>query len=117
MWLYVGLVAVVCAAVPATVWLKRAGDRVWLEHVLGHKPQRQVTVTLVADVEPFVRAMRQVGAAVSEMAVEMRRTAGPFEKFGRDMDGLLKRILPPMCPQCGPGYRLGDEGCRHGGRP
>jgi hypothetical protein len=23
MWLYVGLVAVVCAAVPATVWLKR----------------------------------------------------------------------------------------------
>jgi hypothetical protein len=67
MWLYVGLVAVVCAAVPATVWLKRAGDRAWLEHLLRHKPQRQVTVTLVADVEPFVRAMRQARAALEQI--------------------------------------------------
>lgn len=26
----------------------------------------------------------------------------------------LHRDPQPPCPECGPGYRLGDEGCRHG---
>jgi hypothetical protein len=115
MWLYVMLVALVAGAVPATVWLKRAGDREWRAHQRQEK-RRAVYVRLIADTEGFTRAMRDASAAVAGFGAEMHQAKGPLERLGRDLDGFLKRILPPMCRQCGPGYRIGVDGCRHTGR-
>lgn len=94
LWLFAILVAVVCAAVPLTVWLKRAGDQAWAAHVRRRR-QAQIVVRLVVDAEAFTRAMREAGAAASRLGAAMDQTRGPLEKLGRDIDRALKRILPP----------------------
>jgi hypothetical protein len=73
MWLYVGLVAVVCAAVPATVWLKRAGDRAW--QLRRRRPRVEngvLVVNIVADVQRFIRAMEETAKAAERLCVACR---------------------------------------------
>jgi hypothetical protein len=58
-WLYVVLVGIVAAAVPTTVWLKRAGDRAWRIHHIRQR-RRELVVRLTFDSDRFTREMRQL---------------------------------------------------------
>ncbi len=47
-----------------------------------------------------------------------KRAAADNDQDPDDIDRALarqetRRNRPPLCPECGPGYRYGDEGCRH----
>lgn len=84
-WLYVLLVAVVLAALPATVWLKRAGDESWRAH------RAKVLLTPIA--EAFVRfqievvdrmtpALQQIGRELAKMQAQFERLPGVTGRRG-----------------------------------
>lgn len=45
----------------------------------------------------------------------MAGEVGDARKRLAEQAAAAEQQLAPLCPLCGPGHRLGDEGCRHGG--
>jgi excisionase family DNA binding protein len=45
----------------------------------------------------------------------LRTPGGGLRFFADEVQALLGLAKP--CPECGPGYRYGDDGCRHTPRP
>lgn len=125
-WLYVLEVAVVLAGVGVTWWLKGASDDAWFEHRMSQllapirrdwlrfqiavfdqmTPALQEMVRVTAD---FARSMRQV-------SVVLTADTSNFEAAMRRAGEQTSMLVRPPCRLCGPGYRIGDDGCRHTGR-
>jgi hypothetical protein len=76
--LYVSLVAVLVAAVPLTVWLKREGDRSWAAFQRRRSFAAQfaamsaswmaVSVSIAANFQPFIAAMNDAAAVTARLA-------------------------------------------------
>jgi hypothetical protein len=99
MWLYVGLVAVVCAAVPATVWLKRAGDRAWRAHRIRvlSRPIADAFLRFQIDVvDNMTPALQQLGREVDRMANGLRVWANSpaMREFARDVRRMQRGDRP-----------------------
>lgn len=99
--LFVVLGLIVALGVLLTVWLKREADKAWRAH-------RQYVLTQPVR-EAMVRFEIQVGDYFTPKLIEVGKAA-------HRMAASIERRPPGSpCDQCGPGYRIGDDGCRHGG--
>lgn len=66
-WAIFGCLTIIAAAIWATVWLKREGDRLW-----RIETQRTVTIHLALDTTAFVASMAAASAAISQMGRSMQ---------------------------------------------
>jgi hypothetical protein len=76
-------------------------------------------IDIAKDVVPLSRqAARQAYGRVGfwPFDLDFREAVNWWEE--RDMNPDQNEGLPSKepCPQCGPGYYIGDDGCRHSGR-
>lgn len=88
--LYVSLLAVLAAAVPLTVWLKREGDRDWAAYQRRRSFASQfaaisaswaaVSVSIVANFQPFIAAMNDAAAATARLADTLATLPTPTDE-------------------------------------
>lgn len=90
MLLYVALLAVVCAAVPATVWLKREGEREWMRELDRRHPP--VHVVLTADTAAFEAALRGMAEAARRMGEQIESMRPAFARAGRELSRALRHL-------------------------
>lgn len=83
MILYALEFAVIAAAVPLMLWLKRRGEHNWEQH-----RRRMVTIRIIADASRFTAAIAAVGPAMARAAVDLENTM-------REVAAALKKTNQP----------------------
>lgn len=83
--LYVAELALIAAAIPTMLWLKREGDRNWREH-----RRRMVSVHLIVNIAQMSAALATVSAAMSPMVA----AAADFERSLAKVTAAIRSARP-----------------------